>query len=222
MNHNLNSHHEVLIPTPQHTHTMSQQADTALINSIEHFKTIPWCAPIVSEKGWTAIPTRSREPKTSTEDSFFAQTLATPTTMSHHLTLVNAPTIPLPASHRTGGPVVIPRVRNLWQLEHEVNGFPGIAHGGLLGSLCDEGMGILLTANSEYGSDKGVEITAMTVYLNVRYRAAVATPGVVLVESWVEKSEGRKTVLRTSIKDGKGVECVTAEGLFVTVPNSRL
>jgi hypothetical protein len=38
----------------------------------------------------------------------------------------------------------------------------------------------------------------------------------------VESRSGRKTVLRTSIKDEAGRECVTAEGLFVEVPNPRL
>jgi len=208
--------------------TKTQPHDTSLTTSLSHFKAIPWCAPIVTDPEWTPVPTRCREPKASTEDSFLAETLATGRTISHHLTLLGAAVIPLPvpSSHRAahgGGPAVaITRIRNLWQLESVVNGFPGIAHCGLLGTLCDEGMGILLTANQEYGEGRGTDITAMTVYLNVRYRGPVATPGVVVVETWLDKKEGRKTWLRTSIKDDKGVECVTAEGLFVDVPKSRM
>jgi thioesterase superfamily protein 4 len=114
-------------------------------------------------------------------------------------------------------------VRTFLTLGDGINGFPAIAHGGFLTTLLDEEMGILLTANNRYASESmSPDITAMTVYMNVRFRAPVETPGVVLVEAMVEKREGRKTWLKARVVDKEGNECVTGEGMFVDVPNSRM
>jgi acyl-coenzyme A thioesterase THEM4 len=202
---------------------MDSSISESLLPNLEFFRSIPWCQKVISEEGWTAVPTRCRTPKSSTEDSLFAETLQTPDTIPQHLSLVLAPAIPLPESYTPSTALPIPAIRTLWCLGIGLNGFPGIAHGGLLSALLDEQMGMLLTVNSEYASARASpDITEMTVYMNVRYRAPVNTPGVILVDARVEKREGRKTWLRSTIIDAKGVECASAESLFVDVPASRM
>jgi acyl-coenzyme A thioesterase THEM4 len=194
-----------------------------LTSSKAYFSAIPWCAELLSEPGWTVIPTYSRKLKDSTEDSFFAETLQTPRTIAQCLSLCKASSIPLPSSHVSTSALPIPAVRTLLTLGSGLNGFPAIAHGGLLTVLLDEGMGILLTVNNRHASARrSPDITEMTVYLNVRFRAPVETPGVVLVEATVEKREGRKTWFKARVVDAEGKECVTGEGMFVDVPNSRM
>jgi acyl-CoA thioesterase FadM len=84
-------------------------------------------------------------------------------------------------------------------------------------------MGMLLTVNLMYGDErKSTEITAMTVYLNVRYKAPVETPGTIVAEAWVESVVGRKVKLQAEIRDGKGKVCALAEAMFVEVPSSRM
>jgi acyl-coenzyme A thioesterase PaaI-like protein len=118
----------------------------------------------------------------------------------------------------------IPTCRTFWQLGSDLNGFPHIAHGGLLAALLDEQMGMLLTINSEFGAvGAGTTlITEMTVYMNVRYRAPVKTPGVVMAVAECTKKEGRKTFVRATVVDETGKECAIGEGMFIEVPETRL
>jgi acyl-coenzyme A thioesterase PaaI-like protein len=96
-------------------------------------------------------------------------------------------------------------------------------------------MGMLLTVNGEWGGGggggaagqgqgqgQGVEISDMTVYMNVRYRRPVETPGVVLVEAVCTKREGRKTFVEAKVLGEGGVVFAEADALFVEVPSSRL
>lgn len=62
----------------------------------------------------------------------------------------------------------------------------------------------------------------MTVYLNMRYKAPVETPGTIAAEAWVESVEGRKVKLQAEIRDETGKVCVLAEAMFVEVPTSRM
>ena len=45
--------------------------------TIERLIAIPWCRALLESPQWTITRTASRIPKTSTEDSFFAETLGT-------------------------------------------------------------------------------------------------------------------------------------------------
>lgn len=195
-----------------------------LESSLAHFSKIPWCAEQINASGWTPVPTRCREQKSSTEDSFLSTALQTPTTLSRHLTICQASSIPLPSNtSKKEGNLSIPACRTFWQLGSDLNGFPGIAHGGLLATLLDEQMGMLLTINSEFGAGSGTAlITEMTVYMNVRYKAPVKTPGIVMAQAECTRKEGRKTFIRACVIDETGRDCVIGEGMFISVPETRL
>jgi hypothetical protein len=62
----------------------------------------------------------------------------------------------------------------------------------------------------------------MTLYMNVRYKAPVRTPGVVMGTAEYMKKDGRKTWIRAAVLDEEGKECVIAEGMFIDVPTARL
>ena len=65
-------------------------------------------------------------------------------------------------------------------------------------------------------------VCTCTVFMNVRYRAPVKTPGIIMVEAILDKKDGRKTWLKARVVDENGKDCVTAEGMFLDVPASRM
>jgi len=204
---------------------MTSPGGEDLATNIAHFSSIPWCEKHIKADGWTAVPTRCREIKSSTEDSFLSTALQTPSTLARHATICKASSIPLPSSYtKPADNLAIPACRTFWQLGSDLNGYPHIAHGGLLATLLDEQMGMLLTINSEYGAvGKGTSlITEMTVFMNVKYRAPVKTPGTVMAIAECTKKEGRKTFVRAAVVDETGKECVIGEGMFIEVPETRL
>jgi thioesterase superfamily protein 4 len=188
----------------------------------QYFEKIPWCAAHISDPEWSPCPTRSREPKVSTEDSFIAEALSTERTVPRCFTICKAKQIPIPqeevAQAGDEKKLLIPVVKSFWQLENGINGFPGIAHGGLIGTLLDEELGILLSTNTEWGRRKSYEdMSSMTAYLNISYKAPLRTPGVVLVTAEVTRQEGRKTFMRAEVIDEKGTICAIGEGLYIDI-----
>jgi acyl-coenzyme A thioesterase PaaI-like protein len=84
-------------------------------------------------------------------------------------------------------------------------GPPGHVHGGVSALLLDQALG---EAASVFGGP------GMTGRLTLHYRRA--TPlGPLTVESWLDRTDGTKTVTKGRTLDGEGNTCVEAEGLFI-------
>ncbi|KAI5210941.1 hypothetical protein AUEXF2481DRAFT_28709 [Aureobasidium subglaciale EXF-2481] len=188
------------------------------------FTNIPWTSHLLAAPNLTITTPSSRTPKPHTgEDSLFAHTLATPTTIPHCLVYY-----PHPATSSEE----VTAITVLLQIEDACNGFPSILHGGITATLLDESMGILLqviaerehaasVAAGDAKGDKRPGVEAMTKGLNVQFKAPVRTPGVVVVRVKVVEKRGRGISLVASVlqKEGSGdglVECARGEGVFVT------
>jgi len=107
---------------------------------LAYFKSIPWCASLINDDSYTITPTWSREPKKSSEDLLFGETLHTDRTISACLSLYKKPA-PLDRQ--------IEEVKTLLALNAGVNGYPNVCHGGVVATMLDEVMGILLTLNKD-------------------------------------------------------------------------
>ena len=118
------------------------EADEAPIRSI------PWCAALISGPNIVSLPTASRAPKTSTGDALFVQTPKTPDTISGCLTFYEQPG---GLSALASAP--INKIKTLLSLGSGLNGYPHAAQGGLVATLVDETMGLLLSVNKH---SKGV------------------------------------------------------------------
>ncbi len=183
------------------------------LTDASHFHPIPWCAALLSDPQWTTIPTGSRSPKASTEDSFFAETLQTDRTVRGCL-------VQHTAAEPSSNPP-IQEVRLLLDLGSGVNGYPHTAHGGFVATLLDEVVGVLLTVNTRFlkeqdkNPDTATGINSFTASLNVRYHKPVPTPGVVLGRAGVLRAEGRKKWLWAAVEDGRGEVLASAEALFI-------
>ena len=129
--------------------------------AIAHFKKIQWCNTLIQNPAWEPVPTVTRIPKPSTEDAFFAETLASSRTIKHILTLRPK----FPSSYSSPSSSSSPSTpneskqdgKNQWSAELKsileigpgVNGHPGLAHGGFVATMLDEILGLLISLHFE-------------------------------------------------------------------------
>lgn len=199
---------EQIDPTPQDKAYFEQQS---------------WCRPLLTSSEYTPIPTFSRIPKASTEDSLIAETFKTPETISACLSFYKNP------SDSTGGS--INEIRRLMSLQQGVNGGVKVAHGGFLATLMDDAMGALIGAiNMHEGRDPGqaepgaTSSRSVTAGLNVKFLKAVATPQDVEVIARLRERKGRKLYIDGEIRDKNGVLMASSEALWVVIkrPEGKL
>ncbi|KAK3296699.1 HotDog domain-containing protein [Chaetomium fimeti] len=206
-----------------------QQANVAEIDQqLAFFQAIPWCASHLSDTPTPVIrPSLSQRRRNAPGDVFFSHTLNAPGAIP---ALVNfhAP----PSAHVVADPKgplgpepLISRLRALIALGPMLNGWAGVCHGGIVGTLMDETVGQLFVANQDHGL-LPQDVPVMTVYQNIRFvkparTGTVQKPAVVLVTARVVKREGRKFWLEADVQEEGGVVLARAESLFVT-PRSML
>ena len=177
---------------------------------MQYFRDIPWCVKLIDNPAFQAMPTFSREPKISTEDSLIAQTLKTQCTINAWLSLFK----------RSPGQVVaIEEVRVLASLKPGLNGYPHICHGGVIAMLMDEASGLLLSANEakRNKASNAINGNTVTARLNLEFVKPVVTPQVVLVTATFRGKQGRKFSVDARIEDSAGVMLARAESLWVLV-----
>lgn len=178
-------------------------------------RSTPWCAALLFQPNTTIIPTISRTTKPSTEDYFFGTTLKTPSTISSCLTFHTQP----PSST-----TLISPVHTLVRLEAGVNGYPHVAHGGIVTFLCDEIMGHMMLVNQAQRKDvlpveAGGDI--VTASLEVKFLRPVMTPQVVLVTASVGRVEGRKIFLEALITDSDGVALARSNAMWIAMRSPK-
>ncbi|KAL2811479.1 hypothetical protein BJX63DRAFT_422323 [Aspergillus granulosus] len=165
-----------------------------------HFQSIPWVAALLRDPTFTTTPFPSRVFKSSTEDSFFATTINTPTTISACLTQYRTP----PPNAKPFRPNAIPtnEIRTFATLGSDLNGWPGVLHGGMVATLLDECMGLILSYRLG-GGESGQE-GPFTAFLNIKFLRQVITPGTVVVSTRITEEEIRKWKIEGDIRDGEG------------------
>ena len=169
-----------------------------------YFRAIPWCQELLQDPAFETRYPGFRQPKESTEDQFFSVTLNTKETVERCIAQVQKPV--------SGGKPRIEEARCFLTIATGLNGFAGVCHGGMVATMLDEAIGLLLVANQKLIGDMQ---PLMTAYLNITYRKPVATRQAVLVKAYLGEVKGRKWKCHTEILNGKGEVLATGEGLFV-------
>jgi acyl-coenzyme A thioesterase PaaI-like protein len=100
-----------------------------------------------------------------------------------------------------------PEAMILVSLGKDVDGGIRRLHGGVTATLLDQVMGTLISYAYEH--------TCATSDLNIKYKAAVATPCVLLVRAKVIREKGRWIETRGWMEDGKGTVFAEGGGAFV-------
>jgi thioesterase superfamily protein 4 len=167
-----------------------------------HFKSVPWASKFFSDPTLQAFVNESRVAKATTNaDSFVSRTLSTEETIRAWQSFYRAPG----PSDKYG------EVLNLISLGDGVNGHVDTSHGGFIGVLLDEALGVAAENSRPPGK------STMTAYLKIDYKKPLRTPGIVLCRARLEKKEGRKIWVKGQIEDGEGNVLSTAEALFLVV-----
>ncbi|AEO63640.1 uncharacterized protein THITE_2109173 [Thermothielavioides terrestris NRRL 8126] len=148
------------------------------------------------------------------------------------------PTQPQPQNQPPPG--LITQVQSLIALGPQLNGWPGICHGGVVATLLDEVMGQIFALNRAHGLLAPPPV--MTAYLNTRFERPVRTgpgtgpltgtgtgrakngegddghgegEGVVLVTARLVRNEGRKYWVEADVRGREGEVLATGEALFI-------
>jgi acyl-coenzyme A thioesterase PaaI-like protein len=177
-----------------------------------HFQSIPWVAALLRDPKFTPIPIPSRVFKSSTEDSFFSTTINSPSTISACVTQYRTP----PPSAKPFRPKAIPtdELRTFVTLGSDLNGWPGVLHGGMVAALLDECMGLIL--NLRLGGGEPGQEGPVTAFLNTKFVRPVPTPGTVVVGTRItEEKEMRKWKIEGDIQDEERNVLASAECLYI-------
>ncbi|KAK4569714.1 hypothetical protein LTR86_002682 [Recurvomyces mirabilis] len=198
------------------------------------FLCIPWAAHLIDRPNIIFRVPGSRNSKSSTEDSLFAEVLKTPRTITSCISFFTKP---------ADDGEKIEEVSTLILVGDGMNGHPSILHGGIVASILDEAMGILQNANHDRahlmrvgkGFDSGESppqgISSFTATLTVNYLKPVHTPGSLICTARYTKREGRKEWIHAEIKQhvshgeddyGEEIVCATGDALFIESKASKL
>lgn len=102
----------------------------------------------------------------------------------------------------------------LFQAGHLLEGPPGHVHGGAIATMIDTVTGTHATM---------VSGPVMTANLNINYRSPISLGSTVLIESSLDKTEGRKTFISCNVSSSDGSKLHTeSTALFVSISVSHL
>ncbi|KAI0439721.1 thioesterase superfamily protein [Xylaria telfairii] len=169
-----------------------------------HFAAIPWCASHLQGDRVVACASPSRTPKSTSEDSLFAETLNSERGV---VRMLLAYVEPLSPTERVN------EVKAFFTLGSGLNGHPNVCHGGLVMTILDEAIGMLVPINQDRG--RMSVGPCMTAYLNTTFVKPVLTPGTILARAWFTKVEGRKYFTQGTLEDEKGVILARSDALYV-------
>ena len=199
------------------------------------FRSTPWTARWLSDPNFRTAPTPSRLPDPGTSNnSFFAKTLAQSTTIPHWVLLLRqnlytpsdsskgtiASLSTSTTSASSSRPTADADCLLLLDLGSDIDGFGGVCHGGALCAIMDEMLSLVVEFHRQSVTKERGPL--FTVRLTTTFRGPVPTPGLVLVKAWLEVREGRKWWLRGQVCDETETVLTEAEGIWVSAKEERL
>jgi len=204
-----------------------------------HFASIPWTNKWLTSPAYNVMPFWSRHAKSSGEDYFFAKTINTAKTIPHMVALGLKDLITPEPSDRapevgsgspqaiatTGGTAVSgqsPELVCLIQLgERDLDGHPGVIHGGVICALLDDTMSVVLALHLNNVTPRPSG-SVFTANLNTNFRAPVQTPATVIIKCWLVRRDTRKWLITAQIEDQNGRALAEANAIWVVVQRSNL
>ena len=171
----------------------------------EYFGAIPWCAKLLHEPNIVTTPTCNRQYKEDTEDALFAETLNHPDAIRACLSFYKRPDV---------GDVRVDEVHTLFSLGYRVNGYANVCHGGMVATLVDEAVGILLTVNKRL-ENAVIKNGSATASLQMTFLKPVVTPQTVLVTTTFHEVKGRKYYINVTVKNDSDVCLAEAKTLWI-------
>ncbi|KAK8034384.1 hypothetical protein PG993_009379 [Apiospora rasikravindrae] len=199
------------------------------------FNSIPWCAQHMRGVNLVVRPPTCRTVQPSGENLLFGRTLNTAGTISALLEIFSNKRAGGDAAATTAvsreedgsgsgsGSGLIDEAKWLFALGQDVNGYPGMLHGGVVAAILDELIGGMIPINRERGLIP--EGSYFTAYLNTQYRRPVPTTSGALLGrarfTKVDLARG-KVFAEATLEDGEGTVLASAEALFVRARGAKL
>ncbi|TDZ25735.1 Verlamelin biosynthesis protein B [Colletotrichum orbiculare MAFF 240422] len=187
----------------------------ALPQSVDELIALPWVRALLTAPGTTTFVPQSRDPaNTHPHDRFFGKTLNNPD---------GIPTCVCFFHGDAPGRAPIAEISTLFALSRGVDGYPNVAHGGLVGVLVDEVLGILIQHNMNTDRDGPVfKMDTVTASMGIKYLKPIVTPGVVLGVGRIKEISGKRLLLGAVIKDANGVELATCDAVWIALPRPKM
>jgi acyl-coenzyme A thioesterase PaaI-like protein len=175
----------------------------------ELFRSIPWCASILSDPDYRVIPTAWRWPSDyNSRMDIFARTLKTTQTISAWCSILRRPEV----SSRKVSDIL----RILLALRSGLDGAPGRLQGGVTSMVFDAAVSMMTGLAKESVDQDGFNVTKE---LTIRYLAPVLTPSEVMIEAKVvDIRNDRRYSIQADMKDKTGKVMATAEAVCIIVP----
>ncbi|KAL7625865.1 hypothetical protein AAE478_005088 [Parahypoxylon ruwenzoriense] len=184
-------------------------SDSEATSDYEHFASIPWCARHLRGSSVVARPPSNRLLKPNGEDSLFAETLKSQTTILAMLEVYDEPAIPIER---------VDSIKAFLTLGSGLNGYPDVCHGGIVATILDEVIGLLIPINKQRGTL--LDITYLTAYLNTTYLRPVPTCATILAQARIVKVDGRKYLAEGWIEDSEGNRLAHGEALYIRLKSA--
>ncbi|KAI7913086.1 hypothetical protein M0657_008408 [Pyricularia oryzae] len=183
---------------------------TTVDELIQPFLSEPWCMKLIRDPTYTIQTPMSRTGEPKVNHELFARTMKSPDCIPGFIDL----------KKKTPNPdgVVEERI-SLFAIDHGIDGYRGVVHGGMVAAMIDESVGGAVKATFNEGTE-GKPLRRqklMTKFLNVTFIRPVSTPGFVQCRVKLDRSEGRKVFYTAVLQDGEGKDLAKGEALFVRV-----
>ncbi|KAJ6437498.1 thioesterase superfamily protein [Purpureocillium lavendulum] len=197
-------------------------------SAISYFSSVPWCAALINDYS----PSRGPLPGHGQAIGFISQSF-NPVDPRHdhsdncegegsrgpplkHMLCLFRPSDAL-QTRDPSRPIL--RVATLFALGDGTSGHGGIMHGGLVATILDESLGAINELNTALGKKGGVFSSShVTGSLSIKFLAPVATSeNAICVTSWMERVQGRKSVIKAEIINAVGEKLAMAESIWIAV-----
>lgn len=178
---------------------------------IDHFRSIPWVAKHLSQPHLIISQADSRRPKPGHGDTLLSHTLNSQDAISAYITIIQQP-------QPQSGERLVTEMLSFLTLGSQLNGWPGVCHGGIVMMILDDAQGQLFTQNKKQKLMKDVPL--MTAYLNQTFLKPVRTPCTIMVRAKITKVEGRKHWIQAVMLSEEGEELARCESMFVMLKSN--
>ncbi|KAH6627211.1 hypothetical protein B0J18DRAFT_456279 [Chaetomium sp. MPI-SDFR-AT-0129] len=187
------------------TTDLTKANTTATARQIAFFRTIPWCAALLSNHSLVIDQAVSRYLTHTPRDVLISRTLNRPDAIPAYITFYSrnvssphsahpAPSSTPPPANPAEEPPLIKEIYALLALGPALNGWEGLCHGGIVTTLLDEVMGQVFSVNRNEGRLPADGPPALTGYLNTRFVKPVRTGTALQGDFWREGGEAAEGV----------------------------
>ncbi|KAH7198216.1 HotDog domain-containing protein [Fusarium flagelliforme] len=186
-------------------------------SELSFFASHPWTAGLLCAPDTIPFVPSCRNPQSAAHDQLFGKTLNDSRSLTHFISYFHAPSIQVAKdpSHNITEIVVLVSVGD------GLSGYPGVVHGGMVAALFDESMGTIFDLNRALGKDaRAFKTPSVTGGIDVKFLKPVPTNSVLYITAVAEEIDGRKTKVRSEMKDEQGEVLASCSSKWVALKPS--